>query len=178
MSLKLNQVINPKIIIFTLMILALIALSGRPSGMLTGHPIQFDLDTDNYVGTYNFQLIIHDSPIDVFNTEFVSVSGAGSATTADKKGELKTSYDPVKVGRIYKGIDALYAWRLEVENGVLNKYDITIVMMNSGFEAVRSMTLINAWPSQWQFPDLDTTNSGPAVELMVFEADSVFETAP
>ena len=105
---KLDQIINPRALVFGLVLLGVVALSGRASGMLTGHPIEFDLQTDNYVGTHNFQVDIGSPDIQVINSEFVKISGVGTESRADKKGIVRTVYDSVKMARVYKGVDELY----------------------------------------------------------------------
>ena len=115
MSNSLKSMLNVKTLAFTLAAAATIVLSVNNSSMLTGHPIQFDLDTDNYVGTHNFVVDIPD--IAVINTEFVFVGGVNSKSVivqGKKKTSITTEYAPVEVQRIYKGVDDLYAWRLEV----------------------------------------------------------------
>lgn len=175
MHTKLNQMINPKVLVFALVVFGIIALSGRASGMLTGHPIEFDLATDNYTGTANFQLVTTNPDVAVLNTELVKISGAGSTSRADRKDKVKTVYDPVKIARVYKGVDDLYLWRQDIENGQLSRYDVTITLLDSAFNPKRIIILENAWPSAWQFPAMDPGNAGPAIELIQFEAERVYE---
>ena len=175
---RLKQITHSKFTLFALLLTFAVGFGGSSSSMLTGHPIEFDLDTDNYVGTFNFQVRILDSPYDVINTEWVKFSSVISRTVEDKKGKLRTEYEPITASRVYKGVDALYGWRRDVENGILNKYDIEIIMMNSGFQAVRSFYLVNAWPSAWQTPPMVAESSEPALELIEFQSDGVFETVP
>lgn len=164
-----------KTILITLALAAAVALTGGSSGFLTGHPIDFDLGTDNYVGTHNFLLTIEGMEGATFNSEFVIVSGVKSTTQQDKKGGLRTRYAPVEMGRVYKGVDDLYGWRREIEEGLMTKRNIQVDMMDSAFRVVRSVTLYNAWPSDWQMPDMDGSSSGPAMEIMTFQADKVVE---
>ena len=151
---------------------------------LLGGPVQFDLQTDNYVGTHNFQVQVEG--IAVVNTEFVSVSGVVSETERitfmnDVTGYAETEagatlYEPVTLERVYKGVDDFYGWRLDVENGNVERRDVTITMMNAAFETVRTMTLDSAWPSKWEMPDMDASSSGPAMERITLQAERVRET--
>src|SRR5688572_19235174 len=103
--------------------------------------IQFDLATDNYVGTHNFQIKIDD--MDVVNTEFVSVSGVVSESEEIefmhgtdpyiRRRPGRVSYEPIVLERVYKGVDEFYGWRLEVENGNIERRNVTVTMMNSAF---------------------------------------------
>jgi len=149
-------------------------------------PIEFDLATDNYVGTHNFQVKIEG--IDVINTEFQSISGVVSESEEIefmqgtdpyvRKTQGRVLYEPVTLERVYKGVDDFYGWRLEVENGNIERRDVTITMMDSAFRGIRAMTLENAWPSKWEMPDMDASSSGPAIERITLTVERVRESAP
>jgi phage tail-like protein len=149
-------------------------------------PIEFDVQTDNYVGTHNFQVKIEG--IDVINTEFVSISGVVSESEEIefmhgtdpyvRKSAGRVTYEPVTLERVYKGVDDFYGWRLEVENGNIERRDVTITMMDSAFRAIRAMTLEKAWPSKWEMPDMDASSSGPAIERITLCVERVRESAP
>ena len=174
-----KSTLNAKTALFTLLLTAAIVLSANNSSMLTGHPIQFDLQTDNYVGTHNFQVQVQD--LAIINTEYVFVGGVRSKTevTQTKKGPItRTVYAPIEFQRIYKGVDDFYGWRLEVENGNIEKRDVTVNMMNSAFEIVRTVVLEGAWPISWEMPNMDASSSGPAFESFYLKADRVREVAP
>jgi hypothetical protein len=157
-------------ILFAVVGLLLGVVVARP-GSLIGKPIQFDLQTDNYVGTHNFQVKIEG--IDVVNTEIVTVSGLSTRTRLGKPLECS----PIVVERVYKGVDDFYGWRLEVENGNIQPREVTITMMNSAFRPVRAMVLEEAWPSAWQMPDMDASRSGPATERITLTVKRARETA-
>jgi phage tail-like protein len=147
-------------------------------------PVQFDLATDNYVGTHNFMIEI--PGIDLLNTEFVSVSGIVSSTEEIefangtdpyvRKTAGRVMYEPIELQRVYKGVDEFYAWRLEVENGNIERRDVTITLMNAAFQPVRAMMLEGAWPSKWQMPDMDAASSGAAMEQITLTVERVRET--
>jgi len=147
-------------------------------------PVQFDLATDNYVGTHNFQVAI--PGMDVLNTEFVSISGVVSTSEEIefmhgtdpyvRKTAGRVTYEPITMERVYKGVDDFYGWRLEVENGNIERRDVTVTMMNTAFQAVRAMTLEGAWPSKWEMPSMDANSSGPALERITLTVERVRET--
>jgi len=148
--------------------------------------VQFDLATDTYVGTHNFQVVIDD--MEVLNTEFVSISGVVSESEEIefmngtdpyvRRSAGRVTYEPVTMERVYKGIDDFYRWRLEVENGNVERRNVTITMMNAAFESVRAMTLEGAWPSKWEMPDMDAGSSGPAMERITMTVERVRESEP
>lgn len=148
--------------------------------------ISYDLATDNYIGSYNFQIAI-DGITDI-NSEFVTVSGVVSTTEElefmhgndpyVRKSAGRLAYEPVVMERVYKGVDDFYRWRLEVESGNIDRKDVTIRMMNAGFQVIRQMTLQGAWPVKWEMPDMDATSSRPAMERITLSVDRVRESAP
>ncbi|MCA9568004.1 MAG: phage tail protein [Myxococcales bacterium] len=148
--------------------------------------VQFDLQTDNYVGTHNFQVIIDE--IEVLNSEFVSVSGVVSESEEIefmhgtdpyvRRGAGRVTYEPVVMERVYKGMDEFYGWRLECENGNIERKNVTVTMMDASFTPVRAMTLEGAWPSKWEMPDMDASSSGPAIERITLTVERVRESEP
>lgn len=147
--------------------------------------IQFDSSTDAYVGSHNFQVEIED--LDVINTEFVSVSGVVSQSEEVefmhgvdpyvRKTAGRVSYEPIVMERVYKGVDDFYKWRLDVENGNIERRNITIRMLDSAFNVKRQMVLEGAWPMKWEMPDLDASSSNPAMEKITLSVDRVREAA-
>lgn len=158
--------------------LLFLVLAARLSGSLLGKPVQFDLATDNYVGSHNFQVKI--PGLDVINTEFQSVSGLESATevSAGHNRTSTTTYSQLELKRIYKGVDAFYTWRLEVENGKIQPKDVEITLMDSAFRPIRKVDLTEAWPSGWRMPDMEASSSGPAIETIYLTARQIKEVAP
>lgn len=149
-------------------------------------PIQFDLQTDNYVGTHNFQVAIEG--MDTINTEFVSVSGVVSESEEIefmhgvdpyvRKSAGRVTYEPITLERVYKGVDDFYRWRLEVENGNIERKNVTVTMLDASFTPKRAMMLEGSWPSKWEMPDMDASSSGPAVERITLSVERVRETEP
>jgi phage tail-like protein len=148
-------------------------------------PVQYDIQTDNYVGSHNFQIAI--DGMEMLNTEFVSVSGVVSTSEEVefhhgvdpyvRKTAGRVSYEPVVMERVYKGVDDFYRWRLEVENGVVSRKNVTVTLLDSAFNPKRAMTLEMAWPSKWEMPDMDANQSGPAIERITLSVERVRESS-
>lgn len=148
-------------------------------------PINYDTLTDAYIGTHNFQVAI--TGVTEINAEFVTISGVVSSTEEIefmhgpdpfvRKTAGRLTYEPIVMERVYKGVDDFYRWRLAVENGTIERKDVTIRMMNAGFQVVRQMTLEGAWPTKWEMPDMDATSSRPAMERITLSVDRVRESA-
>lgn len=147
--------------------------------------VQYDAQTDNYVGSHNFQVEIED--LDVINTEFLSISGVVSESEEVefmhgvdpyvRKTAGRVTYEPVVCERVYKGVDDFYKWRLDVENGNIERRNVTIRMLDSAFNVKRTMVLEGAWPMKWEMPDMDASSSGPAVERISLSVERVREGA-
>jgi len=147
--------------------------------------IQYDAGTDSYVGAHNFQVEIDD--LDAINTEFVSVSGVVSTSEEVefmhgvdpyvRKTAGRVTYEPITMERVYKGVDDFYKWRLDVENGNVERRNVTIRLLDSAFNVKREMVLEGAWPIKWEMPDLDASSSSPALEKITLSVDRVREGA-
>jgi phage tail-like protein len=147
--------------------------------------IQFDPTTDAYVGSHNFQVEIDD--LDVINTEFISITGVVSVSEEVefmhgvdpfvRKTAGRVSYEPIVMERVYKGVDDFYKWRLDVENGNIERRNVTVRLLDAAFNVKRQMVLEGAWPMKWEMPDLDASSSNAAVERITLSVDRVREAA-
>lgn len=147
--------------------------------------IQFDPTTDAYVGSHNFQIEIDD--LDVINTEFISITGVVSVSEEVefmhgvdpfvRKTAGRVSYEPIVMERVYKGVDDFYKWRLDVENGNIERRNVTVRLLDAAFNVKRQMVLEGAWPMKWEMPDLDASSSNAAVERITLSVDRVREAA-
>lgn len=141
-----------------------------------------ELDTEEYVGSFNFRVSIPDVAGDV-NQSFTRVSGVVSQSESMefmqgtdpyvRKGVGRTSFEDVTLERIYNGSDAFYGWRLEVETGAITRRDVKIEMMKSNGEVSRTMMCMGAWPSRWELPEMDASGSGGAVERISLTVERV-----
>lgn len=99
----------------------------------------------------------------------------GSAKTA---GENRSAQVVLK--RRYAGIiDDFYGWRLEVENGNIERREVTILVTSAPGAATRRVVLEGAWPSRWKLPDWSpyATPCLP-VEEITLTVDRSFEMSP
>jgi phage tail-like protein len=141
-----------------------------------------ELDTDNYYGAFHFRVSIPDVAGDV-NQAFVKVSGVVSQSEKMefmhgtdpymRKSVGRTQYEDVTLERIYNGSDAFYAWRMEVEQGLITRKDVTVYMLKQDGSTVRTMVCRKAWPVRWELPEMDAQASGPAVERITLAVEAV-----
>jgi len=140
-------------------------------------------ETDDYIGSFMFSVEIEG--IEEINQSFMRVSGVKSNTEpmefmkgTDKyvrKGIGRTTWDDVTLERVYNGKDPFYSWRTNIENGDVDRRTVIIYVYNNSKEqeVVRYITLLKAWPSAWELPELDASGSSPAVERITLTVDSI-----
>ena len=96
---------------------------------------QFGLD--NYIGAFNFKVTIDE--IEVENSKFISVSGVVSSSETmefmhgDDRYVMKqpgrASFEDIELKRVYQQVDAFYEWRVQIENGNIQRKNVTISLM-------------------------------------------------
>ena len=141
-----------------------------------------ELDTNAYVGSFNFRVTIPDIAGDV-NQAFTAVSGVVSESEKmefmqgtdpyTRKGVGRTTYEDVTIERIYNGNDGFYDWRLEVETGTITRRDVKIEMLRPDGQVARTMMCRGAWPSRWELPPMDASGSEGAVEAITLTVERV-----
>jgi phage tail-like protein len=107
------------------------------------------LETDNYIGNYQFVVQIDD--INEVNQTFVRVSGVVSNTEAMefmqgtdpyvRKGVGRTSWEEVTLERVYNGADEFYDWCIQIENGDISRRNVTVCLLKLNGEQAREMTM-------------------------------------
>ncbi len=141
-----------------------------------------ELDTNSYVGSFNFRVTIPDISGDV-NQAFTSVSGVVSESEKmefmqgtdpyQRKGVGRTFYEDVTLQRVYNGSDSFYGWRMEVEAGTVNRRDVKIELLRPDGQVSRTMMCRSAWPSRWELPPMDASGSEGAVESITLTVERV-----
>ena len=99
-------------------------------------------------------------------------SGGGRA-----RGPVPVTYSPVMMERFFKGMDDFYRWRLEVEKGNVERKNVRVTLMDQANKPVRAMTLIEAWPSRWEMPSMETEQPPAPVERITMSARKIIESA-
>ncbi len=120
------------------------------------------------------------------NQAFVKVSGVGTeseiieymqgtdVSVATSPGRVK--YSNITLDRVFKGADELYRWRRRIEQGYADRRSIKVEMLDlTGQQLIRSMILHGAWPCKWNMPDLDASDSSPAIESIELAVIEVYE---
>lgn len=141
-----------------------------------------ELDTNAYVGAFNFRVSIPDVAGDI-NQAFTAISGVVSESEKMefmqgtdpyvRKGAGRTTYEDVQLQRIYNGNDAFYGWRMDVEAGKIIRRDVKVELLRPDGTVARTMMCRGAWPSRWELPPMDASGSGGAVETINLTVERV-----
>lgn len=75
-------------------------------------------------------------------------------------------FSPITLKRGITDDDALWNWRQRIMDGVLDRRDISIVLLNEAHEEQWRWNLRRAWPSKWTGPTFNATSNEVAVETL------------
>jgi len=139
---------------------------------------------DNYIGAFNFKVAIDE--IEVENSKFISASGVVSSSETmefmhgDDRYVMKqpgrSSFEDIELKRIYQQVDAFYEWRVQIENGNIQRKNVTISLMLPDMSTVvRTMTIMDCYPSKWELPPMDASSSEAAVETITLTCSHVIQ---
>lgn len=141
-----------------------------------------EMDIDSYVGAWNFRVKIDEITGDV-NQGFVRVSGVVSTSELMefmhgidpyvRRAPGRAQFEDMRLERVYNGTDAFYEWRLSIEEGTITRRDVTVELLKADGTPVRTMKCINAFPSRWELPDMETTGSSGALERITLTVERV-----
>ena len=142
--------------------------------------------TDDGSGSFQFRVTVEgiNDPLDGFikvsaikiTTESMDFKHGMDRMVRHADGRSKV--EPVTLERVYSGLDEFSAWRTEVENGNIDRRTVGIEFLrNDGVTVVRKYTLLNAWPSDWELPDMDAGSSNTSVEKITLQVERVIQEA-
>lgn len=144
-----------------------------------------EMEIDSYIGAWNFRVKIDEITGDV-NQGFTRVSGVVSQSETMefmhgidpyiRRAPGRASFEDMRMERVYNGMDAFYEWRLAIEEGTVQRRDVTIEVLKADGTPVRTMKCINAYPSRWELPELETTGSQGAVERITLTVERVISS--
>ena len=144
------------------------------------------MPTEELFGSYHFLLeiqgIIKDTKIIVGG--FKSVSGMDSETEivefkqgndmVVRKKPGRTTYANIVLERGFTATDDLWQWRKNIEDGIIDRRSGTITVLdNDGTSVVAEFNFFEAWPCKWKVPEVDSDQSGMAVEEIELAVEKV-----
>jgi phage tail-like protein len=126
----------------------------------------------DHVGQFNFSVEIGN----IIAGRFKSVDGLDSETEVieyqdgddmilrKRPGRTKFSNVVLKRGYADKGMNQLWEWRKKVMDGLVERQNGSVILMNDNGEEVSRYNFENAWPCKWKGWDLDGKGSDTAIE--------------
>ena len=154
--------------------------SGITSGAVSREPAP----TDKFVGQWNFRVSINGIPDD--NCKLLSISGLSSETEPI---EFKRStrqyveaipgkykYSNVELTKVMNlGGDSFARWREEIEAGANAMRTVTVYLHHIDLKGdpVMVLTLHDAWPLKWEFPELSGSSSDAAIEKVTLHVGRI-----
>ena len=157
-----------------------IPASGTTRGAVPREPAP----TDKFVGQWNFRVSINGIPDD--NCKLLSISGLSSETEPI---EFKRStrqyveaipgkykYSNVELTKVMNlGGDSFARWREEIEAGANAMRTVTVYLHHIDLKGdpVMVLTLHDAWPLKWEFPELSGSSSDAAIEKVTLHVGRI-----
>jgi phage tail-like protein len=142
--------------------------------------------TEELYGNYNFLLEISGVTGDAKTIVggFKSMSGMTSETEiiefkqgndrVVRKKPGRTTYSNLVLERGYTATDDLFKWRKNIEDGVIDRRAGTITMLDQDLETiVAEFNFYEAWPCKWIVPEIDSDQSGMAIERIELAVEKV-----
>ena len=156
-------------------------LPSVPTGNFTSAPAPSEQSpSDKFVGQWNFRIKVNGIPDD--NCKLLSISGLSSETEPI---EFKRStrqyvesipgkykYSNIELTKVMNiGGDSFAAWRELIEAGVNSLRTITVYLHHIDLKGspVMTLTLHDAWPVKWEFPELSGSSSDAAIEKITLD---------
>ncbi|MGC6491744.1 MAG: phage tail protein [Myxococcota bacterium] len=143
--------------------------------------------TEELYGNYNFLLEIGGINTQYTKTivgGFKKMSGMTSETEVIefkqgndrvvRKKPGRTTYTNIVLERGYTATDDLWKWRKSIEDGVIDRRAGTITVLdNDGETIVAEFNFYQAWPCKWHVPEIDSDQSGMAIEKIELAVERV-----
>mgnify|MGYP003572477387 FL=1 len=144
------------------------------------------MPTEELFGNYHFLLEISGITGDqkTIIGGFKSMSGMDSETEVIefkqgndrvvRKKPGRTTYANITLERGFTATDDLWKWRKNIEDGLIDRRSGTITMLDQDLESiVAQYNFYEGWPAKWYVPELDSDQSGMAIEKIEIAVEKV-----
>ena len=144
------------------------------------------MPTEELFGNYHFLLEISGITSDqkTIIGGFKSMSGMDSETEVIefkqgndrvvRKKPGRTTYATITLERGFTTTDDLWKWRKNIEDGLIDRRSGTITMLDQDLESiVAQYNFYEGWPAKWYVPELDSDQSGMAIEKIEIAVEKV-----
>lgn len=139
--------------------------------------------TNSYIGSFHFRVQIEgiNDPLD----GFIKVSNVKCTTESMdwkhgmdmviRKSPGRTQFEDVTLERVYSGLDEFHKWRDQITRGNIDRRTVSIEYLRPDQSTMRRYVLINAYPSEWELPEMDAGGSNPATERITLACENVLQ---
>ena len=105
-------------------------------------------------------------------TEIIEFKQGNDRVVRKKPG--RTTYSNIVLERGYTATDDLFKWRKNIEDGIIDRRAGTVTVLdNDGETIVAEFNFYEAWPCKWIVPEVDSDQSGMAIERIELAVEKV-----
>jgi len=105
-------------------------------------------------------------------TEIIEFKQGNDRVVRKKPG--RTTYSNIVLERGYTATDDLFKWRKNIEDGIIDRRAGTITVLDNDLETiVAEFNFYEAWPCKWIVPEMDSDQSGMAIERIEIACEKV-----
>jgi phage tail-like protein len=105
-------------------------------------------------------------------TEIIEFKQGNDRVVRKKPG--RTTYSNIVLERGYTATDDLFKWRKNIEDGIIDRRAGTITVLDNDLETiVAEFNFYEAWPCKWVVPEMDSEQSGMAIERIELACEKV-----
>lgn len=143
-------------------------------------------NTDELFGAYNFLLEVSGITPDsktiiggfkkmsgmLSETEIIEFKQGNDKVVRKKPG--RTTYSNIVLERGFTNSDDLWLWRKNIEDGNIDRRSGTITILDQDMSTiVAQYNFYEGWPCKWHVPEVDSDQSGMAIETIEIAVEKV-----
>ncbi len=105
-------------------------------------------------------------------TEVIEFKQGNDRVVRKKPG--RTTYSNIVLERGFTASNDLWLWRKNIEDGVIDRRSGTITILDQDLTTiVAQYNFFEGWPAKWHVPELDSDQSGMAIEKIEIAIEKV-----
>jgi phage tail-like protein len=98
--------------------------------------------------------------------EAVAYREGSDRTSAARLLPGRVTYGPLVLRRGFAGDPALFQWWLAIAQGVLDRRNVSVLLLDERRQEVARWNLSRAWPTKWDGPSLNARGNEVAIETL------------
>ena len=139
--------------------------------------------SNNYVGIHHYRVTIEGGDyivsdegiqkIGPFKMDYADIKWRMSLDRTERRYPGVLTAGDVTIERVVRGHDGLWRWYQTVRDGNVHRCNVKIELLGQNGVAVSTVTLKQAYPKSWEFPQLDAGQSSAAVEKITLAVEDI-----